>query len=259
MHPRDDRSFVETNSRLWTPLNWGKYQPGLTPPEASPDYLLFTCSSIFDHARPRYAVYKKKSYIPFTQPRALAIPGDDGGSHSEWLHSNGRQPFSRERRQDTETKDWPPPKQTYPFEGTVLESSSLSHRPRATLRARWLSALGSHSNYVDFRRTSEREQTVHQIGKEQRVCSRDLTIPRRDAPAMSWISTSYGRTRAENADLIRFQSVPSNFRRKNLSLTRRFRSLSKPPPHAIVFRGIRYFYPLPESDYCLQQISESGS
>lgn len=110
------------------------------------------------------------------------------------LQWKGRwQPFSRERRQDTETKDWPPPKQTYPFEGTVLESSSPVP-PTSRNATRWLSALGSHSNYVDFRRTSEREQTIHQIGKEQpslRVCSRDLTIPRRDAPVMSWISTSY--------------------------------------------------------------------
>lgn len=58
------------------------------------------------------------------------------GSHSKWLHSNGREDGnpSLAPRQDTETKDRPPPKQTYPFEGTVLESFSLSHQPRAALR-----------------------------------------------------------------------------------------------------------------------------
>jgi len=100
---------------------------------------------------------------------------------------------------------------------------------------------------VDFRRTrSEREQTVHQIGKKQlslRVCSRDLTIPRRNASAMSWISTSHEKPVPKMPAGIYFKA---HLRiRKNLSLTRSLSNLQKPPPHAIVFRRIRYFYPLP--------------
>lgn len=129
-------------------------------------------------------------------------------------------------RQDTETKDRPSPKQTYPFEGTVLSNLPPFLTNLALCAA---VALGvSHSNYVDFRRTSEREQTVHQIGKEQpslRVCSRDLTIPRRDAPTVSWISTSYEKPVPKNAgrSLSVFKRI-LRVRRENLSLTWRFRS-----------------------------------
>lgn len=62
--------------------------------------------------------------------------------------------------QDTETKDRPPPKQTYPFERRVLEWNPLpvsaisSDAYAMALDPR----LGSHSNYVDFREPRETER-----------------------------------------------------------------------------------------------------
>jgi len=64
-----------------------------------PDYLPFTCSSIFDHAAPRYA--PRKSYIPFTHIHRGAPRNENetrSRLRSEHVHSNGnrrRQPYSR--------------------------------------------------------------------------------------------------------------------------------------------------------------------
>lgn len=158
------------------------------------------------------------------------------GSHSEWapLQRQGRLSNPSLARWDKIQKqkiDHHLSKRIPLRARSPLESFSLS--PLLTGLAqryalRWLSVLTVIMWILDSR--SEREQTVHQIGKKQqpplRVCSRDLTIPRRDAPAVSWISTRYERpvpkmpTGAYPFSKHTFESV----RRENLSLTRRFRS-----------------------------------
>lgn len=152
---------------------------------------------------------------------------------------DGNPPLASETRYRNK-RDRPPPKQTHiPLRGSALEFlSSLSHRSlaRRLYAVALLSALalGSHSNYVDFRQPCARENkhfrhTDRKEAPSPRVCSRDLTIPRHDAtPApMSWISTSYPRISCRKflrTELFAFKVYSPNLSRKRSVFSKLSRS-----------------------------------
>jgi len=122
-------------------------------------------------------------------------------------------------------------------------------------------ALGSHSNYVDFRESRER---VRQRGEERREPrgrpnSRQieekrllyvfaLTVPRRDAPAclrLARAARTCRKSRFRKTLIRRLSTRTLGIRRENLALSSgAFGPLEAVIFNAIMFRGTRYFCPL---------------
>lgn len=91
-----------------------------------------------------------------------------------------------------------------------------------------------------FRHTDRKE------APSPRICSRDLTIPRRDAtPApMSWISTSYRNLvpKIPSDGTIRFRSLLSKSVEKTVRVFKTLETFNF--ARSRIFRRIRYFHPL---------------
>jgi len=144
----------------------GRESPGLTPPKASRLFTVHMFLNIWPYRpipRMRRVVtqgrvtFRSHTWAMSEATTEAPVPSGSTPARRE----DGNPPLASETRYRNK-RDRPPPKQTHiPLRGSALEF--LTGAWRGAYAVALLSAslaLGSHSNYVDFRQPCAREQTL---------------------------------------------------------------------------------------------------